>query len=335
MVYVWPHEREEIYRRLRYVKPSASFRGWYQYSNVSFVTAGTIVGKLSGGSWEDFVEKRLFKPLGMTHSNFDLQIKNVEDFSYPYKYENGQYVKLPFRDRPSSNPAGGINSSAGEMVNWLKMHLNKGQYENRQILSLASIEMIKNPCIYSFYFQFYSRYHLLSKGGIIDGFSCYISFMPQAKIGIVILANNRSAFELTHYLIYYISDQLLNLKEFSWDKLIEDERPKYKVSSEKPSKGTQAKSEKISYPRQKYTGSYVHDAYGKAVVSVENGEMQVNFNKNFVWPLEHCYDNVFKIEFSGATIRAEFNQDTAGKVISLEIQIEGTDFNVVLKKISD
>jgi CubicO group peptidase (beta-lactamase class C family) len=352
MYFVWPHEREEIYRRLWYLKPSLSFREGYQYSNLSFVIAGTIVGKLSGGTWEDFVEKRLFKPLGMTHSNFDLQIKNAYDFSYPYKYENGQYVKLPFRDRPSCSPAGGINSSASEMINWLKLHLNNGQFDNRQIISPASISVIKNPYIFMYYseekqwpptefaamgwdFQFYSGYHLLSKGGIFDGFSGYISFMPQAKIGIIILANNRSALELTHYLTYYIYDQLLNIKEFSWDKLIEDERPTYEVSSEKSGKEPQAKSEKIPYPREKYIGSYEHDAYGKAVLSVENGEMQLNFNSNFVWSLEYCFQNVFKTEYDGATIKFEFNQDTAGNVISLEIVIEGTDFRVVFNKVTD
>jgi hypothetical protein len=169
----------------------------------------------------------------------------------------------------------------------------------------------------------------------LEGFSGYISFMPQAKIGIVILANNRSALELTHYLNYYIYDRLLNLKESPWAKIIEDERPNYKASSEKTGKGPQAKSEKTAYPREKYVGSYGHDAYGKAVVSVENGEMQLNFNKSFVWPLEYCFQNVFKTEYDGATIRFEFNQDTAGNIISLEMEIEGTDFNIVFKKAAD
>jgi CubicO group peptidase (beta-lactamase class C family) len=349
MVFVWPHERQEIYRRLPYLKPSLSFRQAYQYSNVSFVIAGTIVGKLSGGTWEDFVEKRIFKPLGMTRSNFDRQIKNGDDFSYPYKCENGHYVKLPFRDRPSGNPAGGINSSAAEMVNWLKLHLSNGQYNNQQIISPTSLSVIKNPYIFTHYseekhwpptrfasmgwdFQFYSGHHLLSKGGISDGFSDYISFMPQAKIGIVILANNRTALELMHYLTYSIYDQLMNFQEFSWDKLMEDERPKYEASPKKSSQEPQAKSEKMSYPGEKYTGSYEHDAYGKAVVSVENGQMQLSFNKSFIWPLEYCFNSVFRTEFSGATIKAEFHRDTTGHVISLEIEIEGTGFKIVFRR---
>lgn len=351
IIYVWPFERDEIYKRLRYLKPRYSFRQQYEYSNTSFVITGYIVSRLSGGTWEDFVQKRLFKPLGMTHSNFGLQIKNVEDFSYPYKYENGKYVKLPFKNAPARNPSGGINSSASEMINWLKLFLNKGQFDNRQILSSTSIDMIKNPRIYSYYseekgwppmtssalgwnFEFYSGYHLLSKDGIVDGFSGYMSFMPQAKIGIITLANSREAFYLMHWLNYCIYDRLLNIKGFSWEKLIEDEKPIYRVISEKSDKEPQARSKKI-YPSEKYTGSYVHDAYGKAVVSVENGEMQVNFNKNFVWPMEYCFQNVFKTEYDGATIRFEFNQDTAGNVKSLEIEIEGTDLNILFKKISD
>ncbi len=352
MVYVWPYERDEIYRRLRYLKPSLSFRGWHQYSNVSFVTAATIIGEVSGGSWEDFVEKRIFKPLGMTHSNFDLQIKNVEDFSYPYKYENGQYVKLPFRDRPASNPSGGINSSAGEMVNWLKLCLNKGQFDNQQIISSTSCYVIQCPLILTYYtdekhwaplifsalgwnFQTYLGRPLLTKGGIIDGFSGYISYMPQEKIGIVILANNRSAYGLTNYLSYYIYDQLLNLNEFPWDKIIEYEKPKYKESSEKSSEKLQAKSEKMLYPLEKYTGSYEDEAYGKVAVYVENGELRLNFNTHLIWPLEYCFCNVFKSEFSGAPVRVEFSLDLKGNVKSLEVEIEGTDLNIIFKKISD
>jgi CubicO group peptidase (beta-lactamase class C family) len=324
MVYVWPYERDEIYRRLRYIKPSLSFRHMYQYSNVSYVTAGTIVGKISGGTWEDFVEKKIFKPLRMDNSNFNLQIKNTVDFSYPYEYENGQYAKVPFRDRPAGNPSGGINSSAGEMVNWLKLHLNKGQFDNQQIISPTSSYVIQNPYILTYYteekhwapvifsamgwdFQPYLGHHLLTKGGVIDGFCGYISFMPSEKIGIVIMANNRSAYDLTKYLSYYIYDQLLNLNEFPWDKIIEDKKPKYKESSEKPSEELQAKSEKMLFPIEKYTGSYEHEAYGKAAVYVENGELRMNFNAHLICSLEYCFNNVFKSEISGAPVKVEFS----------------------------
>ena len=352
MVNFWPYERDEIYKRLRYLKPSLSFRGWYQYSNVSFVTAGAIVGKISGGSWEDFVEKKIFKPLGMAHSNFGLQIKDADDFSYPYKYEDGQYVKLPFRDRPAGNPSGGINSSAAEMVNWLKLHLDKGQFDQQQIISSTSCYVIQNPHILSYYtqekhwaplifsalgwdFQLYSGRPLLTKGGVVDGFSGYLSYMPSEKIGVVILTNNRSAYDLTHYLSYHIYDQLSGLDEFPWDKILESERPKYKGNSEKSGQEPQAKSEKMPYPLEKYAGSFEHEAYGKADVYVDNGELKLNINARLIWPLEHRFQNVFQSELSGAPVRVEFSLNLQGHVTAVEIQIEGTDLNIVFNKVAD
>jgi CubicO group peptidase (beta-lactamase class C family) len=61
--------REEFYRRLRYLEPSAGFRDVFQYNNLMYMVAGVLVGRLSGGSWEEFVAERIFKPLGMEHSN--------------------------------------------------------------------------------------------------------------------------------------------------------------------------------------------------------------------------------------------------------------------------
>jgi len=40
---------------------------------------------------------KYLKHFRMDHCNFDLQIKNVDDFSYPHKYEDGRYVKVPLR----------------------------------------------------------------------------------------------------------------------------------------------------------------------------------------------------------------------------------------------
>jgi len=122
--------------------------------------------------------------------------------------------------------------------------------------------------------------------------------------------------------------------EFAWDKIIGDEKPKYRESSDKF--GTpKTKPEKMPHPSEKYVGSCEHEAYGKAAVSVENGELKLNFNAHLVWPLEYCFGNVFKSQFSSAAIKAEFSLDLQGNVTSLDLQIEGTDLNIVYKKTRD
>jgi len=63
--YASEYSREEVLRRVRYLKPSWSFRSNYGYQNIMFVAAGEIAGKLAGGGWDRAVRERLFLPLGM------------------------------------------------------------------------------------------------------------------------------------------------------------------------------------------------------------------------------------------------------------------------------
>src|SRR6266571_8691537 len=61
--------REEMYRLLRYLEPNTSFRGRWQYQNLMFMTAGYLVEKRTGRSWDDLIRERLFTPLKMARSN--------------------------------------------------------------------------------------------------------------------------------------------------------------------------------------------------------------------------------------------------------------------------
>ena len=57
-------------RRIGYVQPTATLRGKYQYNNIMYMAADLVVGAASGGTWEEFVQQRIFAPLGMTGANF-------------------------------------------------------------------------------------------------------------------------------------------------------------------------------------------------------------------------------------------------------------------------
>src|SRR5438093_10655775 len=61
--------REEMYRRLKYLEPNVSFRSRWQYQNLMFMTAGYLVEKRTGRSWDDLIRERLFTPLKMARSN--------------------------------------------------------------------------------------------------------------------------------------------------------------------------------------------------------------------------------------------------------------------------
>ena len=68
---IWPSTDKsvsDILSGLKYLKPASSFRSKYAYNNLMFVTAGEVVARVSGISWNDYVEKHILQPLKMTNS---------------------------------------------------------------------------------------------------------------------------------------------------------------------------------------------------------------------------------------------------------------------------
>ena len=58
--------RDEVLRRVRFLKPESPFRSRYSYQNMMFLAAGQAAGKAAGASWDDLIRQRIFTPLGMT-----------------------------------------------------------------------------------------------------------------------------------------------------------------------------------------------------------------------------------------------------------------------------
>ena len=69
---IWPglnnFTLKDIIHNLRYLKPVSGFRTKFDYDNLLYIVAGEVVARVSGMSWEDFIETRIMKPLNMTGS---------------------------------------------------------------------------------------------------------------------------------------------------------------------------------------------------------------------------------------------------------------------------
>ncbi len=113
----------------------------YQYSNAGINTAGRIIEVVSGMSFESFLDKRIFEPLGMIDTTFwpnDSQLKRLAKAYQP----NGDKTDLqemtigqltyPLSDRMRCPmPGGGLFSTAADMAKFGQMVLNLGRYDLR------------------------------------------------------------------------------------------------------------------------------------------------------------------------------------------------------------
>lgn len=124
----------------------------YQYSNAGINTAGRLIEVLSGMPYEEFLDKRLFAPLGMKDTTFwpsEAQLKRLAKAYRPGKGKKGLepitigQLKYPLNDRKRQPmPAGGLFSTAADVAHFCQMMLNKGTYRGKRILSEQAVRAL-------------------------------------------------------------------------------------------------------------------------------------------------------------------------------------------------
>jgi len=125
----------------------------YQYSNAGINTAGRIIEVVSGMPYEQFMEERLFKPLGMKSTTFWPSAKQVKRLAKSYKPAQGKtgleetlvtQLRYPLSDRVHRfpMPAGGLFSTASDTAQFCRMILNGGVCEGKRLLSEEAVRQL-------------------------------------------------------------------------------------------------------------------------------------------------------------------------------------------------
>jgi len=108
-----------------------------KYSNLAFGIAGLIVEKVSGERWADYVERNIFRPLGMNASSVD---KKVPGLAVPYgrRMPDGTREVLPFVDARGMAAATGATSNVEDMAKFISAQFRRGRRGGTQIVSAGS-----------------------------------------------------------------------------------------------------------------------------------------------------------------------------------------------------
>jgi len=124
----------------------------YQYSNAGINTAGRIIEVVSGMSYEDFLDKRLFGPLGMKDTTFWPSEEQITRLTKPYKPSKDKtdleettisQLKYPLNDRKRQPmPAGGLFSTASDVARFCQMILNGGEFNGKRCLSEDAVKQM-------------------------------------------------------------------------------------------------------------------------------------------------------------------------------------------------
>lgn len=351
--------REELFKKLRYMSFSKEFRTSFQYQNLTYMALGYLVGKVSGEGFENFVQSRIFEPLEMKRANFSIDaLMNDENAAKPYRDLAGKPMEIPYARIDAIGPAGSINASVEALIPWVKLHLNSGSIDEKQIISAVGLNRMHKPHIviagqsesellcsnYGLGWQVdaYRGYTMVNHGGNINGFSSKINLVPSEKIGVVILCNQDSS--LFPIIVgRAIIDRLLNLEDANWKHRFFEKYSQMMKTIEAQS--SRIDNEKIkgtspSHPLEAYTGTYDHPAYGKVSVTLQDNKLWIktNFMDKSV-ALEHYHYDTFMLKMDlgirDLVLRIPFYSDIQGNIVKISLRLEPTIERIEFNRIAD
>ncbi len=165
------------------------------YSNSNFWLLGLIIEKASGMTYEDYIEKRIFEPLGMTRSMYCNNSEKVARRASGYGMRSGTPILVPPIVHTGTYAAGALCSTAEDVITWLQ-----ALHGGRVLTPKSYVEMITPSKLNDGTSLRYSmglivgedsrglRY--IGHGGGGFGFSSVTRWYTNAKLAVVVLTNS-------------------------------------------------------------------------------------------------------------------------------------------------
>ncbi|MGH9883486.1 MAG: serine hydrolase domain-containing protein, partial [Pyrinomonadaceae bacterium] len=169
------------------------------YSNYATALAGYIVERVSGRSFNEYVEQNIFKPLGMTHSTFaqPLPPAFAPYMSNGYQLASGE--PKPF-ETVGPFPAGSLSSTATDMARFMMAHLQDGQLGEARILSpetarlmhsrLFALDDAANAMAHGFYEESRNGHRIIGHAGDTLYFHSDLHLVLDKGVGFFISYNS-------------------------------------------------------------------------------------------------------------------------------------------------
>ncbi len=118
----------------RWVPPRVTAAGSTPaYSNYGAALAGYLVERVSGASFDDYIEREIFAPLGMNHATFRQPLPESFQADMSKGYQLGSGEAKPF-EIVTVPPAGSLSVSGSDMAPFMIAHLQNGAFGSNRIL---------------------------------------------------------------------------------------------------------------------------------------------------------------------------------------------------------
>ncbi|WP_405610304.1 serine hydrolase [Polaribacter sp. Asnod1-A03] len=282
----------DVINNVKYLAPQSKFRTDFKYNNNMFIIAGEVLKRVSGLSWEEFIETKIMKPVGMTSSKASYnRVTNRTNIIDAHTRADGKVIQIPHDWSETANAAGGIMSNVNDMLTWANFLMNDAVTKNgKRLLSETQfhelwqlqtpLKVAKNDP-YNSNFRGYGLGWFLTDvkgghkqvyhtGGLI-GTVTQFTMIPDLDLGIIVLTNqmNGNAFNT---ITNTIKDAYLGYKNRDWLKDYGTKNANFlkyndSIKASVFSKVALAKADKSLPNPKQIVGTYKDDWFGNIIIT--------------------------------------------------------------------
>ena len=297
----------------------------YSYSNLGHSILGRIIEKVSGDSYSNVLQKKVFQPLGMANSFYEVNLERKNDYAKGY---SGLIFKTEVNEPGLRDlPAGFLNSSVNDLSKVIQLFINDGRINGISYLkesTLKEIYTIQNPnhaldddfkIGLSFFintFDLGNDIFSISHGGDTFLYHAILGILPKEKLGVIVLSNTNTGAPV----VYDIASKSLEISLET------------KTGYKKPMNLNLSKAANVDM--SKYAGIYQNGAMIQVEVEDNIASAKLDGGVKFILPSKEYEWQNAKIKVLGLfTINPpmQFKFKTVGKDKLLFMKVGG---NVIL-----
>ncbi|MFW9825110.1 MAG: serine hydrolase [Candidatus Thorarchaeota archaeon] len=218
------------------------------YNNDMYALIGYLIEDLTGKKFVEYMREHILEPIGMDRTSYTSEeVSNdaLNDASTGYAIKDKKAVTFTHPYGDFLNAAGGILSSAHEMINYIKLILQKGKFEDYVLLKEDTMELLWQPIIRSPYTsgtemhyclgwnkgEFFGR-TLIQHGGGLFSSTARLSILPEDYIGVFAIENDAKgvcAMVVDGILAILTGNDPESLPTFRYSKIVSEIKGSYKT----------------------------------------------------------------------------------------------------------
>lgn len=189
------------------------------YSNYGAGLAGYIVERVSGERFEQYIERHIFRPLGMEHSSFEQPFPAAFEAALSKGYRTPDLPPQPV-EFIATRPAGSLATTVSDLTRFMRAHLAGGSFGGAEILDRATTQTMHEPSqdappgfatmAHGFFHETRNGRTMIGHGGDTVVFHTEFDLLPEENVGITFTFNSRGRDDSVYAARKALVDEFMN-----------------------------------------------------------------------------------------------------------------------------